>query len=59
MKKIVEMISYAALAALGAAPLLFYTEKITLEANKSLMLAATIVWFVSAICWMGREKESE
>ncbi len=56
MKKIMEIISYLALALLVAAPILFYAEKVTLELNKTLMLAATIVWFAGALCWMGREK---
>ena len=59
MKKIAGIISYLALALLVAAPVLFYTGKISLQANKYLMLTATIIWFASALCWMGREKESE
>ena len=57
MKKIAETVSYLALVLLVAAPVLFYSEKISLQANKYLMLAATIVWFSSALCWIGREKE--
>ena len=56
MKKIMELISYLSLVLLVAAPVLFYAEKVTLEMNKTLMLTATIVWFASALCWMGREK---
>jgi hypothetical protein len=59
MKKIMEIVSYLALALLVAAPILFYAEKIELQINKTLMLAATIIWFASALCWMGREKKSE
>ena len=58
MKRIMEVISYLALAVLVAAPLLFYMGTVTLELNKTLMLIATVVWFVGALCWMGREKES-
>ena len=57
MKKIMEIISYLALILIVVAPSLFYAEKITLEMNKILMLAATVVWFASALCWIGREKE--
>ena len=57
MKKIMETISYLSLALIIVAPSLFYTEKITLEMNKTLMLIATIAWFASALCWMGREKK--
>ena len=58
MKKIMEIISYLALVLLVVAPLLFYAEKITLELNKTLMLVATIAWFASALCWMGRKSAS-
>ena len=57
MKKITEIISYLALVLIVVAPSLFYAEKITLQMNKTLMLIATVVWFASALCWMGREKE--
>lgn len=57
MKKITEIFSYLALVLIVVAPSLFYAEKITLQMNKTLMLVATIVWFASALCWMGREKE--
>jgi hypothetical protein len=56
MKKITEIISYLSLILLVAAPILFYAEKIDLGMNKTLMLTATIIWFASALCWMGREK---
>jgi len=59
MKKIAELISYVALALLIAAPVLFYAEKITLGKNKVLMLIATLLWFASALCWIGRKKETK
>lgn len=59
MKKIMETISYLSLAVLVAAPILFYMEKIDLDRNKLLMTIATVIWFASALCWMGREKETE
>jgi hypothetical protein len=58
MKKITEIISYLSLVLLVLAPVLFYAEKITLPMNKALMLSATVVWFASALCWMGREKKA-
>jgi hypothetical protein len=58
MKKLTETISYLALVLLVVAPGLFYAEKITLQMNKTLMLTATLIWFVSALCWMGWEKEN-
>ena len=58
MRKIAETISYLSLALLVAAPILFYAGRVSLQANKNIMLAATIFWFASALCWMGREKEN-
>jgi hypothetical protein len=58
MKKIMETISYLSLVLLVTAPVLFYVEKINLQVNKTLMLTATLFWFASALCWMGREKEN-
>ena len=59
MKKIAEIISYLALVLVVVAPSLFYAEKISLQANKNLMLAATIVWFATALLWIARGKEGE
>ncbi len=56
MKRVIETISWLSLVLIVAAPSLFYAEKITLETNKLLMLIATIAWFASSLCWMGREK---
>jgi len=58
MKKIFETISYLSLVLLLVGPALFYAGQITLEANKMLMTIATVSWFSSALCWMGREKAS-
>ena len=57
MRKVVEIISYLALILIVAAPSLFYAEKISLQMNKTLLLAATVVWFASALCWIGRKKK--
>lgn len=57
MKKIAEIISYLSLVAIVLAPVLFYVGKVTLDQNKSMMIIATVIWFGSALCWMGREKQ--
>lgn len=57
MKKISDIVSFLSLALIVLAPTLFYVNSITLETNKLLMTIATVVWFVSALCWMGREKK--
>ena len=58
MKNIIKTISALSLIVIVLAPALFYANRITLEMNKTLMLVATVTWFASALCWMGREKES-
>ncbi|MCF7818842.1 MAG: hypothetical protein K9M54_13275 [Kiritimatiellales bacterium] len=58
MRKLMETISYLSLVAIVVIPSLFYAEKISLDMNKTLLIVATVVWFASALCWMGREKES-
>jgi hypothetical protein len=57
MKKIAEIISLLSLVLIVLAPSLFYAESITLETNKLLMTIATVTWFASALCWMGRAKQ--
>ncbi len=56
MKRIIESISWLSLALIVLAPSLFYAERITLETNKLLMTIATVAWFTSSLCWMGRER---
>lgn len=57
MKKTSVIISFLSLALIVLAPTLFYMDSITLETNKMLMTIATVAWFASSFCWMGREKK--
>lgn len=59
MKKLMEIISYLSLVLIVLAPVLFYVQKIDLDMSKLLMTIATVLWFASALCWMGREKAPE
>jgi hypothetical protein len=52
MKRIAALISWLALAAAIAPALLFFFDKMTLDAVKLWMLVATVVWFVTAPLWM-------
>lgn len=52
MKRIAALISGLALAAAIAPALLFFFDKMTLDAVKLWMLVATVVWFVTAPLWM-------
>lgn len=58
MRKTAQMISWGSLILLIAAPVLFFAGVITLDVNKILLNTATVIWFASALCWMGREKEA-
>jgi uncharacterized membrane protein len=58
MRKAAQLISWLSLILLVAAPVLFFAGVITLEANKILLNTTTGIWFASALCWMGREKEA-
>lgn len=57
MKKLLMTLSFASLALLVTAPILFYKEVVSLEMNKILMNIATGIWFATALFWMGREKK--
>jgi len=59
MKKVLITISYLSLAAIVMVPVLFYLGRISLETNKLLLMVATVIWFVSALFWMGREKTGD
>jgi len=56
MKKFAKIISWLSLGLIVAAPSLFYAERITLETSKVLMMVATVGWFASALCWIGRKE---
>jgi hypothetical protein len=59
MKKICMILSFAALAAVVIAPLFFFGGQVSLDTTKVILNAATAVWFVAALFWMGREKKAE
>lgn len=58
MRKTAQMVSWLSLVLLITAPVLFFAGAITLDVNKILLNTATGIWFASALCWMGREKEA-
>lgn len=55
MRIILQVASWAALAATILPPLLFLANRLDLGQTKWLMLAATAVWFVATPLWMGRK----
>jgi len=56
MNSILKAISYLGLAVTIAAPLLVWAGKLSIEANKTLLIVGMLVWFGSAVFWIKREK---
>lgn len=52
MKRIVQMLSWLALAGTLAAPCLYYLGNLDLESVQSWLLLATVVWFLATPFWM-------
>ncbi|QDT96617.1 hypothetical protein [Gimesia aquarii] len=57
MRRIIQTISWLALAGTFLSPVLFFAGMIDLEQSKRILLLATIIWFVHTPMWMGREPE--
>jgi hypothetical protein len=58
-RRIVQVLSWLALAYTIAPPILFLAGKLTLEQSKLHMLLATVAWFIATPLWMGREPATE
>ena len=56
MNSILKTISYLGLAITIAAPLLVWAGKLSIDANKTLLVVRMPVWFGSAVFWIKREK---
>jgi hypothetical protein len=56
MRLALQIISYVALVATILPSVLFLADRISLDQAKWAMLAATVVWFAIAPCWIGRPK---
>jgi Na+/H+ antiporter NhaA len=54
-RRLLQVISWAALGGIIIPPLLFLLGNIELETTKNWMLAATIAWFAATPLWMGRK----
>jgi hypothetical protein len=57
MRALAKAVSWLALAATILPPLLFFADRLTLDATKVWMLAATAAWFVATPLWMDRSAE--
>jgi len=56
MRLLLQLISWAALAATAFAPVLYAAGQVDLPRTKLAMLVATIVWFATVPFWMDRPK---
>jgi len=59
MKLVLKIISYTGLGLTIIPSILFLMDKIELSQLKLYMLIGVIVWFGSAVFWVGRKKKEE
>ena len=58
MKRLLQLISIAGLALTIVPPILFFNDAIEKTEQNWLMLVGTIIWFLSASFWLGRDWKS-
>jgi hypothetical protein len=59
MRRVLQIISCAALAGTALAPVLYAAGQIELLRTQLIMLLTTIAWFAATPFWMGRPKVDE
>jgi nitrate/nitrite transporter NarK len=59
LRKIAQLVSWLSLVALVAPSLMFLAGKMELDRVKTIMLFATIVWFISASLWMWNSQDEK
>lgn len=57
MKKLMSFVALVGLALTLIPSVLVFTGSITLDLNKQLMAAGTIIWFVAAPIWFRKSRE--
>ncbi|QEG37668.1 hypothetical protein [Bythopirellula goksoeyrii] len=57
MRKLLQLVSAAALIATIVPSVMFLTGSLDLSQTKLAMLIATIVWFIATPLWMGQPPE--
>ena len=57
MIQLLKYFSYAILVALVIVSVMVFTGSISIEANKTITLILTVLWFVSAPFWMMAPKK--
>ena len=56
MRRVLQLISWVALAGTIVPSVLYLAGRIDLDESKWALLAATIAWFIATPLWMGRKK---
>ena len=56
MRRVLQVISWAALAGTIVPSALYLAGRIDLAQSKWALLVATFVWFIATPLWMGRKK---
>ena len=59
MKQIAKYIALTTLLILIAPPLLYLADKMSLDTVKTVMLAATVLWFATAGLWIWPRQEED
>jgi hypothetical protein len=54
MRRLLQIVSFAALVGTLGPALLYFSDAMTLSALKLWMLTASVVWFAVTPLWMGR-----
>jgi hypothetical protein len=58
MRRIVQVVSWFALAGTIIPPIMYLAGRMGLDQTKQWLLVATIVWFIATPLWMGRPKDA-
>lgn len=59
LRRVLQLVSWLALAGIVIPPVLFLAGRIDLDQTKLGMLIATVAWFIATPLWMGRELQPE
>ena len=56
MRAILKTLSWLSLGTTAIAPFLYFAGSLSLDTMKTILLLATLGWFVHAVAWVGAEK---
>ena len=58
MRRVLQLASFVSLAGTVVAPALYFAGALAHEPLKTVMLAATLLWFVATPFWMNDRKQA-